>query len=258
MHNDIEGAPLDSQDPWHTQDAFWECFGPILFNGHRQASAEEEVEKIANLLQIEDHARILDLCCGNGRHSLEFARRGFDVVGVDRTTAYVENARKEADKLTLNARFIVGDMRAYCVPNNFDIVINVFGSFGYFENPDDDKKVVENMYTSLRAGGQFLIETMGKEIMARDFQKRNWSEEGELLILSERKVSQNWGRIEARWIVIQGTKRVEHHVSVRSYSAWELSALLFTCGFSEVQVYGSLDGTEYDQMAQRLVVVGRK
>ncbi len=149
-------------------------------------------------------------------------------------------------------------MRAYCVPNNFDIVINVFGSFGYFENPDDDKKVVENMYTSLRAGGQFLIETMGKEIMARDFQKRNWSEEGELLILSERKVSQNWGRIEARWIVIQGTKRVEHHVSVRSYSAWELSALLFTCGFSEVQVYGSLDGTEYDQMAQRLVVVGRK
>ena len=149
-------------------------------------------------------------------------------------------------------------MREYRVPNNFDVIINVFGSFGYFENPDDDRKVVTNMCQSLRAGGQFLIETAGKEIVARNFQEREWNEEGDVLVLSERKVSQNWGRIETRWIVIQGTKRVEHRVSVRSYSAVELSSLLFDCGFSKVQVYGSLDGTEYDHRAQRLVVVGRK
>jgi hypothetical protein len=118
--------------------------------------------------------------------------------------------------------------------------------------------VVTNMYASLRAGGRFLIETTGKEILARNFRERDWSEEGDLLVLSERKVSQNWGRIETRWIVIQGSKRVEHQVSVRSYSAVELSSLLFDCDFPEVKVYGSLDGTEYDQMAQRLVVVGRK
>ena len=117
---------------------------------------------------------------------------------------------------------------------------------------------VTNMYTSLRAGGQFLIETAGKEIVARNFQEMEWSEAGDSLILSERKVTQNWGRIETRWIVIQGTKRVEHRVSVRSYSALELSSLLFDCGFSKVQVYGNLDGLEYDQRAQRLVVVGRK
>jgi hypothetical protein len=114
------------------------------------------------------------------------------------------------------------------------------------------------MYTSLRAGGQFLIETAGKEILARNFQERDWSEEGDLLILSERKVSQHWGRIETRWIVIQGTRRVEHRVSVRSYSAMELSSLLFDSGLPAVRIYGSLDGTEYDQMAQRLVVVGQK
>jgi hypothetical protein len=134
----------------------------------------------------------------------------------------------------------------------------MFGSFGYFENPDDDRKVVTNMCQSLRAGGQFLIETAGKEIVARNFQEMEWSEVGDLLVLSEKKVSQNWGRIETRWIVIQGTKRVEHRVSVRSYSAVELSSLLSDCGFSKVQVYGSLDGIEYDQRAQRLVVVGRK
>jgi SAM-dependent methyltransferase len=249
---------MDNRDSWHSQDAFWELIEPVLFNKQRQSSAQEEVDKIVKLLQIKGQDTILDLCCGRGRHSLEFSRRGFDVTGVDRTTSYIEKARLEAEKLNLNVAFMPGDMRDYCVPNNFDIIINMFGSFGYFENSDDDQKVVANMYASLRAGGQFLIETMGKELLARDFQKREWSEEGDLLILSERKVSQNWARIETRWIVIQGTKRVEHRVSVRSYSAVELSSLLFDCGFPEVAVYGSLDGIEYDQMAQRLVVVGQK
>ncbi len=249
---------MSTQDSWHGQDAFWELFEPVLFNPQRQASTPEEVDKIVKLLRMEGHARILDLCCGQGRHSLEFARRAFDVVGVDRTAAYLESARLEAERHNLKATFILGDMREYCVPDNFDVIMNLFGSFGYFENPADDRKVVANMYTSLRVGGRFLIETAGKEILARHFQERDWSEVGDLLVLAERKVSQNWGRVETRWIVIQGTHRIEHRVSVRSYSAVELSTLLLDGGFPTVRVYGSLDGIEYDQNAQRLVVVGQK
>ena len=249
---------MSNQDPWYSQDAFWEFLEPVLFNQQRLSSTREEVDKLEKLLQIERPARILDLCCGIGRHSLEFSRRAYDVTGVDRTMAYIEKARLEAEKLNLNANFVLGDMREYCAPNSFDVVINMFGSFGYFENPDDNQKVVINMFKSLRAGGQFLIETAGKEIVARNFLEKDWSEEGDLLILSERKVGQNWGRIENRWIVIRGTKRAEYKFSVRSYSAVELSSLLLDCGFPKVQVYGSLDGTEYDQTAQRLVVVGQK
>ena len=249
---------MNEQELWHNQDAFWELFEPVLFNHQRQVRAAAEVDKIEKLVHIQDRARILDLCCGNGRHSLELSERGFDVTGVDRTAAYIEKARLEAEKRGLDVTFVVEDMREYCVLNSFDIVMNLFGSFGYFEDPDDDRKVVENMYASLQPGGRLLIETMGKEILARNFQERDWDEEGDLLILSEKKIGQNWGRIETRWIVIQDAERVEHRVSVRSYSAVELSSLLSACGFPQVRVYGSLDGTEYDQAAQRLVVVGRK
>ena len=249
---------MNDQDSWHNQDAFWELFGPVLFNQQRQSRAGSEVDKIEKLLQIEEHARILDLCCGNGRHSLALSQRGFDVVGIDRTAAYIEDARSEAEKRGLDVAFVTGDMREHCAPGKFDIVLNLFSSFGYFEDPDDDRRVVENVHASLRPGGLFLIETQGKEILARGFRERDWSEEGDLLILSEKKVSHNWGRIETRWIVIRGTKRIEHRVSVRSYSAVELSSLLASCDFGPVRVYGSLDGTEYDQAAQRLVVVGRK
>jgi SAM-dependent methyltransferase len=249
---------MNNQDLWHSQDAFWELFGPVLFSQQRQLSALAEVDKIEKLLEIEEKARILDLCCGNGRHSLELSQRGFDVIGIDRTAAYIEKARAEAEKRGLDAEFLIGDMRAYSAAKSFDIVLNLFGSFGYFEDPEDDRRVVENAYASLRPGGRFLIETQGKEILARDFRERDWGEEGDLLILSEKKVTQNWGRIETRWIVIRGTERIEHRVSVRSYSAVELSSLLAACGFPVVQVFGSLDGTEYDQAAQRLVVVGCK
>jgi SAM-dependent methyltransferase len=249
---------MNDQGSWHNQDAFWQLFEPVLFNQQRRLRAKAEVERVEKLLHIKEQVRILDLCCGNGRHSLELSQRGFEVIGVDRTTAYIEEARSEAEKRGLAVGFVVGDMREYCAPNSFDIVMNLFGSFGYFEDPDDDRQVVENMYASLRPGGRFLIETMGKEILARDFQEKDWDEADDLLILSEKKVSQNWGRIETRWIVIRGTERTEYRVSVRSYSAVELSSLLAACGFANVQVYGSLDGTEYDQAAQRLVVVGRK
>lgn len=249
---------MTDPDSWHSQDAFWERFGPILFTQERQAIAQDEVAKIVALLPIVGPARILDLCCGSGRHSLEFARRGCDVTGVDRTAVYIEQARTHAAERNLNVNFVVGDMRDYCVPDRFDVVVNLFGSFGYFEDPDDDFRVVKNMYTSLRTGGRFLIETAGKEIVASHFQEREWSEVGDLLILSEKKASQHWRRIDTRWIVIQGTQRFEQRVSVRSYSAVELSALLRDAGFAQVRVYGSIDGTDYDQHAQRLVVVGQK
>ena len=123
---------MSDQDSWHSQDAFWALVEPMLFNQQRLSSAHAEVEMIVKLLQLEKQERILDICCGIGRHSLELSRHGFEVVGVDRTSRFIEKARQEAGRSDLGAEFIVGDMREYCVPTSFDIVINLFGSFGYF------------------------------------------------------------------------------------------------------------------------------
>ena len=79
-----------------------------------------------------------------------------------------------------------------------------------------------------------------------------------LLLLSEKRITQNWSRVETRWIAIRGTERAEYRVAIRSYSAVELSSLLSQCGFADLRVYGSLDAIAYDEHAQRLVVIGRK
>lgn len=243
---------------WHDDDGFWAHFEEILFNPARLDAAQTEVDQIVALLSIGEGAHILDLPCGVGRHALEFARRGHAVVAIDRTASYIERARAEARRQCLDVTFELGDMREVCLPGAFDFVLNLFGSFGYFADPADNRAVVEHMYASLRPGGQFMIETMGKEILARDFRARDWSEDGDLLLLSERTIVENWSRVDTRWIVIRGTERYEHLVSVRSYSAAELASLLASCGFGDIRVYGSLAGIPYDQAAQRLVIIGRK
>ena len=249
---------MSDQNSWYNQDKFWKLFEPFLFYEERQSSAKAEVENVVKLLNMEPSYRVLDLCCGTGRHSLYLSSQGFDVVGVDRTSNFIKKANQKAKHKDLNVEFVVRDMREYCVPNSFNVVINMFGSFGYFENTYDDQKVVKNMHASLRSGGKFLIETMGKEILAKEFQENDWHEEGDTLVLAERKPIQNWGRMQTRWIVIKGNQRVEHTVSIRSYSAVELSSLFYECGFSKVEVFGDIEGSEYNHDAKRLVVIGYK
>lgn len=249
---------MEETKPWHEDDMFWETWGPVMFSQQRLADSPAEVERIVSLLGIRPGACVLDLCCGVGRHSLELARHGFDVTGVDRTRRYLDQASEQADKEGLKIEFVQDDMRTFCRPDTFDAVINMFTSFSYFEDPEEDRQVVVNVYRSLISGGVFLLETMGKEILARIFLERNWHEENGVLILEERKVSRNWGWMENRWIMFKDDKRTEFKVTHRLYSATELAAVLAGCGFTQVDVYGDLEGGAYDQTAKRMVVVGHK
>ncbi len=249
---------MKNQTSWFEQEKFWEDVEPFLFSEQLQRDAVDEVKNLIGLLKIKKKDRILDLCCGIGRHSLELARRGFEVTGVDRTGNYIKKAKQEAEQKKLKIDFITSDMREYCQPDRFDIVINMFGSFGYFENESDNRKVVKNVHDSLCKGGRFLIETMGKEIIMREYKAKDWSEYGDILVLTERKPINNWSRIKNRWIVIKGNQKIEHSFSIRSYSAIELSSLLYECNFTNVQVWGDLEGIEYNNEAKRLVVIGYK
>jgi len=243
---------------WYDQDDFWETFSPALFTTERMLSAGKEVEKIASLLKLQPSASICDLCCGPGRHSLELARLKYCVTGVDRTALYIEQAGKKADEQQLNIRFVQDDMRSFCEPDAFDAVINVFTSFGFFEDPADDKRVLENVYTSLKEGGNFLIDIMGKEVLARIFQEKRWWEEDGIIVLEEAKLAEDWSSVDSRWIIITDGRRDEYGFTLRIYSAAELGELLKSCGFTQVEVFGDLNGSPYDQTAKRLVVVAHK
>ncbi len=249
---------MKSRKLWYEDNDFWRTAGPVLFRKVRWEMAPKEVEHVITLLQIKPGAKVLDLCCGVGRHSIEFARRGFKVTGVDVTPHYLREARQKAKKAKLNIEFIRDDMRRFHRRNTYDIVINLFGSFGYFRDQRDDYRVAKNAYGSLKKNGAFIIDLMGKEVLARIFQKRDWYEIDDTIVLEERKTDTAWKRIESHWIVVKGKSKKEFTISLRLYSAVELSALLQSVGFRKIDVYGDLTGSPYDQVAKRLVVVTHK
>ena len=243
---------------WHEDERFWRTFAPTMFGTKQWEDAPREVDELTSLLGIKSGSVILDLCCGPGRHCLDLARRGFRVTGVDRTSAYITEARKRARAEKLDIEFIQEDMRKFSRHEGFDVVINMFTAFGYFEDLAEDKRVLSNIYRSLRKGGKLIIDIISKEILARIFQKRDWHARDGFFVLQERKVIQNWSRMENRWILLKNGRCYETRFSHRLYSAVELSDLLRDSGFSRVNIYGDLTGADYDHNAKRLIAVANK
>ncbi len=249
---------MNNLTPWHETDAFWETFAPLMFGERRWANTPAEIDGILNLMNLAPGTTILDLCCGPGRHALELARRGFQVTGVDRTAAYLEQARLQAQEERLSIQFIEADMRYFVSSGAFDAALLMFTSFGYFQDPAENRQVLVNVCDSLREGGRVILDLMGKEILARIFKERDWVEVAGDIYLEERKISRDWSRVENRWIALRGTERSEFTVAHWLYSAAELTALLKESGFKSVDIYGSIEGDPYDHNAQRLIVVGQK
>lgn len=242
---------------WHEQDDFWETVP--LFEQQRLEAAPQEMDALLPLLGIEPGATVLDLCCGVGRHSLELTRRGYRVTGVDRTAAFLRTARERAAAEALPVEWVQADMREFVRPSAFDAAINLFTSFGYFENLDDDRRVADNLFRSLKPGGVLAIEMMGKEVLARIFLARDWQElDDGTLFLQERVVKLDWTWIENRWILVKEGQRLEYAVGHRLYDGAGLRALLLDAGFESVALHGDLDGAPYDNRARRLVAVAHK
>lgn len=249
---------MPKEKNWFDDDALWQAVMPILFDSTRIDSASKEVDGIVALTGAQRDSRVLDLCCGIGRHSVEFAKRGFNVTGVDKTGRYIETAKRSANELGVKVKFVNKDMLHYRKDDSYDLVISFFSSFGYFTSRDDDLKVAKNIWASLREKGKFLLDLAGKETIARNYQRKNWREGKGFLLLEERVIEKNWTGINTRWIIVKEGKRTELNIFHRLYSAVELIDLLTQSGFSDVKVYGDIKGRPYDADASRLIAVAVK
>lgn len=245
---------------WHDEDSWWEQAQELLFSDRQWEQASAQASAVLALTGLTPPLRLLDMPCGPGRHSLAFARLGCTVTGVDRTAAYIEEARRRAAAADLEATFVVGDMRHFRQPDSFDLAVNLNTSFGYFDDPEEDLAVLRNFHASLRPGGTLLLEMMGKEVLARIFQAREWEEfEDGTLFLQERQIDRDWTWLEGRWILLRPDGRHrEQFFEHRLYGASDLKRVLHVTGFAEVEIYGGLEGLDYDQDALRLVALARK
>jgi SAM-dependent methyltransferase len=241
-----------------------EFFDDLYLRVYQPLEAPEQVRRevdfIVKALDLPAGAKVLDLCCGQGRHSLELARRGFQVVGVDLSEALLYAARKRAESEGLSVTFLHCDMREIDFADEFDAVINMFTSFGYLESEAEDEKVLGKVAQALKSGGKFLLDVVNRDRLVRDFQAREWNAADEgWLVLEERTFDHLSGRMETRWVcVARDGVRYERLSSVRLYTASELRTMLERAGLKVTNLFGDYDGSPYSWDSQRLIVVACK
>lgn len=146
---------------------------------------KRQVDFLIEKLQLTGREKILDLACGFGRHSLELARRGFDVTGVDITPDYVSYANEQAQKEKLNARFILSDIRDVDFDNEFDVVLNMAdGAIGYLENDEENLRIFSVISKALKSGGRHFMDIMNGSYAVTHFPCKLWDAGEKCLTLS--------------------------------------------------------------------------
>ena len=243
---------------WFENEDLWRDLYPLMFPAERWERAANEIEWILALAET-DVENALDLCCGPGRHAIELVKKGIQVTGVDRTAFYLEKAKERARDEGVEVEWVQSDMRNFIRPESFDLVLSMFTSFGYFENEEDDLIVLSGIHKNLRADGVLILDMIGKECIAANFQETSSVEEPDgTLFIERRKIQSGWGRIENEWILIREDKVSRFRFQLAIYSGVEIRDRLHQVGFRNVKLLGDLQGTPYGWDARRLVVVARK
>lgn len=240
------------------QSFFDETTGQIMFYEEAWQRAEQSCDALVSLLGLQLGAKILDLACGPGRFAIPLAKRGFRVVGLDICEAYLEQARAKAQEHRLQIEFVHGDMRAIPFENEFDAVINLFTSFGYFEREEDHLQVLREVYKSLKPNGRFLLELMNRDWLIKNFRSRNWQEYPNFFVLEESTMNFTRNRIESRWIVLRGAERKEYKLSLRVFTLAELLELFAQAGLKVLGYYSSLQGEPWSVDANRLALLAER
>ena len=227
----------------------------------------KEVDYIVSLLQLPPDAAVLDLCCGQGRHTLELAQKGYsNVEGLDRSRYLINRARRTARSQGLTTRFREGDARKLPYqPDTFDVVMILGNSFGYFTSVEDDRKILKEALRVLKPSGKILLDVTDGDYMREYFEPRSWEwMDDQHVVCRERSLSQDRQRLISREIVIHTTDGiiVDQFYAERLYNYETLETLLRSAGFVAVELHGSIDGQstrnqDLGMMGHRFILTGR-
>lgn len=235
------------------EEAFWADFHDFLFPTQRYEQAERLLAD-APLFALPAGAKVLDMCCGPGVFTVPLAQHGYQTTGVDLSQAMLDRAADRCARGGVRARLVRADALTFREPGAYDVVLNMFTSFGYFTDPADNLTVLRNMRDSLTPGGTLLLDVAGKEILSRRVEPPKVVRRGPDLLVQEDTVLDDWARLRSDWVLVRGERVARASLVWFVYSAVELRAMAVEAGLSAVEFFGGFDGRPYDAHAERLIL----
>ena len=219
-----------------------------------------EVDFVEDSLGIERGGAVLDLACGTGRHTIELARRGYEVVGFDLSLAMLARAGEDAQDHEAKVNFVQGDMREMTFDEQFDGVFCWNTSFGFFEE-EKNALVIDRIHRSLRAGGLFLLDVINRDFLIRQSPSLAWFEGDGCVCMDEMSVDFITSRMKIkRTMMLDDGRSREIEYSMRVYSLHELGKILHDHGFKVCEVSGRVatPGVFFGNESPRTIILAEK
>jgi SAM-dependent methyltransferase len=207
---------------------------------------EEETQIVLDMLELSGHETILDLACGFGHHSLELARLGFNVVGVDISQQLIDYAQEQATQRSLEVEFLCADLRYLSLNKKFDVVLSLFdGAIGYFENEEENLKTFTVISNFLKVGGKHLMQIPNSQYARKYYPSRTWCQGSKMIEIMEYDWDEATHSIYALTQPIR-YKEVFHEFNPirtrqRAYDMPELRSILSSVNITLLHVYKLLD-----------------
>jgi len=226
----------------------------ILYKNRDEKEAELFIDNLIEKLQLKKRSKLIDIACGKGRHAIYFNKKGMDVVGVDLSPNSINTAKKNENK---NLQFIVHDMREIYQENTFDIVTNLFTSFGYFNDNTDEKKAINAMASNLKIGGILVIDFMNvKKVISNLLLSEQKTIDG-ITFNINRKVE--GGHIIKDISITEGEEKQQFQEKVKAITLADYSELITNAGLKIIDIFGNYHLEDFDvRTSDRLILICKK
>jgi SAM-dependent methyltransferase len=223
---------------------------------------EQTVSEVLMLRDLlpEPPADLLDLACGQGRHSIALAQAGYDVIGLDASEMLLAEARQAASQAGAEPEFVLGDMRSISYVECFDAAINMFTAFGYFADPAENQAALDGVARALKPGGRLVMELAHRDRVVNGFRETDWYElDDDTVVWVRRHFDAVSGVLTSvdRWRAPDGDEEERFH-RIRLYSATELGAMLRAAGLAPTAWYGSTALHAFTADSPRMIVVAER
>jgi len=226
----------------------------LLYKNRNEKEAKSFIDNLIDYLQIPNKSKILDIACGKGRHSIYFNKKGMNVTGIDLSENNINFAKKK-ENITL--KFAVHDMRRMFQQNKFDIAVNLFTSFGYFENNEDEMQALDAMAKNLKTGGILIIDFMNIKKLNNSLVKYEKKKINDVTFEISRSFKENY--IIKDILFFDKGKDYKFQEKVKALTLTDFSKLITQAQLKIINIFGNYKLEDFNALkSDRLIIFCKK
>ncbi len=228
-----------------------------VYSHRNNTEAEELIEFILGEVNIKEGASVLDAACGAGRHSKILLDKGFKVTGFDLSRTLLNIANNSFNSDAVNSSFVCADLRNTCFKNKFVMVVNLFTSFGYFEDDAENAKFIKDAYNLIFENGFYVFDYLNPAFVRNNLIPFSKKQIGKKLIIERRSIKNN--RVEKEITINNSTEIKKFKESVKLYSFEQVQSIFTEAGFNLYKAFGDYTGSQFNKNnSSRMLLIFKK